>query len=71
MEGMCNRREVCGNSDIIVLGIELSKQKQMKMKYTVALDGHILINFHTKTNQKLFDSRERWCDHQGARGDAN
>jgi hypothetical protein len=72
MEGRCNSREVCGtNSDIIVLGIELSNQKQMKIKYTVALDGRVLMNFHTTTNQKQFDSRERWCDHRGAREDAN
>ena len=52
MEGRCYRQEVCGNSVIIVLGIELSNQKQMKMKYTVALDGRILMIFHTSTNQK-------------------
>ena len=47
-----DKREVCGNSDIIILGIELSNQKRMKMKYTVALDGRVLMNFHTTTNQK-------------------
>ena len=42
------------------------------MKYTVALDGRLLMNFHTTTNQKQADaveeSRERRQDYRGARG---
>jgi len=44
----------------------------MKIKYTVALDGCLLMVFHSTTNQKQADaveeSRERRQGYRGARG---
>jgi hypothetical protein len=50
------------------LGKKLSNNE--KKKYTMALNGHRPINFHTTTNQKQADAveerRQRRHDHQGA-----
>ena len=50
------------------LGKKLSNNE--KMKYTMALNGCRLMNFHTTTNQKRADAvkerRQRRCNHWGA-----
>ena len=53
MEGRCDKREVRGKYDTIVV-TKIEQQRKKKKKYTImALNGRRQINFHTTTNQKL------------------
>jgi len=53
MERRCDEQEACGKCDTIVWAcIKLRKKEKKIKKYTMALNGHIPMNFHTTTNQK-------------------
>ncbi len=57
---------------IALIWAAIRRTKKPKILYTVALDGHWLINLHTTTNQKqvpiMEESRERRQNYRGAWG---
>jgi hypothetical protein len=50
MERRCNEQEACDT--IVWACIKLSNKEKKKNKYTMGLNIHIPMNFHTTTNQK-------------------